>query len=102
MQPGAFAADYDGSSQTLTVAGDVEEESALALRDAIDAHSASFTRPLVIDLTAVTYLPSVAVGVLAKAGQKATTAGQPLDLVAADGSIAQRVLTVCALPHRTS
>lgn len=102
MQQGPFAADFVESSQTLTVAGDVEEDSAVVLRDAIAAHTASFTRRLVIDLTAVTYLPSVAVGVLAKSGQKASLAGHALDLVAAEGSIAQRVLTVCALPHRTS
>ena len=49
----------------------------------------------------MTYLPSAAVGVLAKATQQFDSAGSNLELAAAVGSVAQRVLTVCAMPHRS-
>ena len=93
---------YDGTAQALTVTGELDEETSLTLRDAIETHTESFTRALAIDLSGVVYLPSAAVGVLAQALQKGTGADHPLELVAADGTIAQRVLQVCALPHRAS
>lgn len=102
MDQGAFSVTFDEPSQTLAVAGDVEEANAVALRDAIDKHTDAFTKGLVIDLTAVTYLPSAAVGVLATTSTKATQTGQSIELFAAEGSIAQRVLQVCALPYRSS
>lgn len=93
---------YDDNAQTLTVTGELDEITSAALRDAVATHTSSFTRAIAIDLSGVAYLPSAAVGVLAQALQKGAAAGQPLELVAADGTIAQRVLQVCALPHRTS
>ncbi|MDO9457681.1 STAS domain-containing protein [Nocardioides sp.] len=102
MEPGPFAADFDASASVLTVTGEIDENEAVVLRDAISAHSADYSRDLVVDLTGVLYLPSVAVGVLAKAHKQSTTAGHPIDLLAAEATIAQRVLQVCALPHRTS
>ena len=102
MRPGSFTAEFDDTTQILTVGGELDESASAALRDAIDTRSEAYTRTLVIDLTAVDYLPSAAVGVLARAHKQATTAGHELDLVAAAGTIAQRVLLVCGLPHRTS
>jgi len=98
----SYAADYDGTAQVLTVTGEVDEGAAVSLRDDIETHSAKFTQPLVIDLTGVGYLPSAAVGVLATVRQRSSANGSSIELVASEGSIAQRVLTVCALPHRTS
>ena len=102
MENGSFAATYDGTQQALIVTGELDEETSLSLRDAIETHTESYSRALAVDLSAVDYLPSAAVGVLAQALQKSTGAEQPLELVAADGTIAQRVLQVCALPHRAS
>ena len=101
MPDQSFSIDSD-DSRGLSIAGDVDEPHAAALRDAIEHRSAGYTTGLVVDLTAVTYLPSVAVGVIATARQKLQAAGTTLDLVAGDGSIAQRVLSVCALPFRTA
>lgn len=102
VRPGSFTAEFDDATHVLTVAGELDEAASAALRDAIDARSGGYTRPLVIELSAVDYLPSAAVGVLARAHKQATTAGHDLDLVASEGTIAQRVLLVCGLPHRTS
>ncbi|WP_167736745.1 STAS domain-containing protein [Nocardioides sp. 1609] len=100
MLTGPFAVEFDESTRTLTVSGEVDEATAVALRDAIDAATATYQRSVVVDLSAVGFLPSVAVGVLAQAVQRATGAGHPIELRAEAGSIAQRVLEVCALPHR--
>ena len=96
-----FTLDFDASTRVLTVAGDVDEPQSAALREGIEQHSEWFSQALVVDLTSVTYLPSAAVGVLAKAGQSFAETGATLELAAATGSIAERVLTVCAMPHRT-
>jgi anti-anti-sigma factor len=95
-----FALAFDAATGTLTVAGDVDEQHAAALREGIEKHSQMFAVGLVVDLTAVTYLPSTAVGMLVRAHQEFATAGTELELAAAAGTIAERVLTVCAMPHR--
>ena len=100
MSDEPFSVDHDDATSALMVVGEVDEAHAPVLREAIERHSVSYTAELVVDLSGVTYLPSVAVGVIATARQKLQAAGESLDLVARDGSIAQRVLSVCALPHR--
>lgn len=102
MQSTGFAIELDEAAQTIFVSGDLDELAIVALRDRVVEASGSFTQPLTIDLSAVTFLPSAGVGVLATAQQRGSTSGQPIDLVAADGTIAQRVLTVCALPYRVA
>ncbi len=96
-----FALDFDAASGVLAVSGELDEEPAAALRAALEEHSQGYTSGLVLDLSGVTYLPSAAVGVLAKATQQFDSAGSNLELAAAAGSVAQRVLTVCAMPHRS-
>ncbi len=97
--PFTFA--FDGDTATLTVAGDVDEHNAAALREGIEKHSQMYSVGMVLDLSAVTYLPSTAVGVLVRAAQEFATAGTTFELAAATGTIAERVLTVCAMPHRS-
>jgi anti-anti-sigma regulatory factor len=55
-----------------------------------------------VDLTGATYLPSVAIAVLVRAGQGFAASGARFELVATSGSLAQRVLTVSAMPHRST
>lgn len=98
----AFAVAYDRKISVLRISGEIDEARAGALRDAIDKHSDGFSADLAIDLSDVSYLPSAAIGVLAMARRRSSTAGVRMELVAADGSIAQRVLAVCALPYRTT
>ena len=95
-----FTLTFDAASGTLTVAGDVDEHNAAALREGIEKHSQMHSVGMVLDLSAVTYLPSTAVGVLVRADQEFATAGTAFELAAATGTIAERVLTVCAMPHR--
>ena len=102
VDPSSITVDLDETSGTLTVTGDLDEVVVGELRDALEKHTGGYTRSLVVDLSGVDYLPSVAVGVLAKAMRQAADHGQGIELVAAEGTIAQRVLLVCALPHRTS
>ena len=61
----------------------------------------SLTYPSVanIDLTDVTFMPSPAIGVLATSQDKARRNGADLTLVAAPGSMAARLLTICAIDH---
>lgn len=95
-----FQADF--SDGTLHVRGDVDDYGIISLRNLLAEHG---TRPggrLVVDLSEVDYLPSVAVGVLTKALGAAHRDGCDLQLVARRGTIAQRVLMVCALPFSDS
>ena len=95
-----FAITFDIASRTLMVAGDVDEHNTAPLREGIEKHSQMYSVGMVLDLSAVTYLPSAAVGVLVRADQEFAAAGTPFELAAAGGTIAERVLTVCAMPHR--
>jgi len=91
---------FDATSQVLAVSGDLDEGPTAALRDFLAERARERDAGLVVDLSGVTYLPSAAVGVLARASQDLDAAGVPLELAAAAGSVAQRVLTVCAMAHR--
>lgn len=95
-----FSLSFDAAAGTLTIAGDVDEQNAAGLREGIEKYSQMYSLDVVLDLTAVTFLPSTAVGVLVRAGQEFAAAGTTFELAAAAGTIAERVLTVCAMPHR--
>ena len=97
-----LAVEFDAAAALLAVSGDVDEESTETLRLAIEEHSAGCTTALTVDLTGATYLPSVAIAVLVRAGQGFAASGARFELVAASGSLAQRVLTVSAMPHRST
>jgi anti-anti-sigma factor len=101
VQTTRFTTTYDEDTATLTVAGDVDEDASVSLREALD--DASRTGELhAVDLSGVTLLPSFGIGVLAVALRQAADEGRGLDLVAAQGSISQRVLEICGLPYRTA
>lgn len=99
MSEDPLTAEFD--DPVLTVAGEIDEDSIETLRLEIEKHSLSHTRDLTVDLTGTTYLPSLAIGVLVRAGQSFAESGATFELAAADGSLAHRVLTVSAMPHRT-
>lgn len=84
----------------LTVSGSVDEYAVIALRNALREQTQEYTTSLSVDLTDADYLPSVAVSVLVAAMRSTDQNGADLSLVAAHGTIAQRVLMVCALPYR--
>ncbi len=101
MQERPFSADFDADTRTLTVVGVIDELSGPTLRDAIGKYSEAHSQDLAVNLTQVDFMPSLAVGVLATARKSSREAGVDLELVAGDGTLAQRVLTICAMPHRT-
>lgn len=86
----------------LAVSGSVDEYAVIALRNALREQTGEYTTSLSVDLTDADYLPSVAVSVLVSAMRSAEQNGVELSLIAAPGTIAQRVLMVCALPYRES
>lgn len=92
---------FDEEVSLLTVAGDVDEESTPTLRQMIEDCSKQHTTNLEVDLSGVTYLPSVAIGVLVRAEQAMVAAGASLTLAARSGSLSHRVLTVSAMPFRS-
>jgi anti-anti-sigma factor len=97
-----FSYELVGEPPRLLLHGELDEIATVELRDVIGASTAELQRDLVIDLSDVDFLPSAAIGVLATAMASAQAHGAAIALVAADGSIAQRVLTICALPYEVA
>ncbi|GAA2139330.1 hypothetical protein GCM10009844_08010 [Nocardioides koreensis] len=95
-----FQAEF--SDGTLRVRGEVDDYGIIALRNLLAEHGTTPGGQVVVDLSEVDYLPSVGVGVLTKALGAAHRVGAEIVLVARRGTIAQRVLMVCALPFRES
>lgn len=94
-----FAVRFDESTTTLAVTGDIDDGNVSALAAALADRASS---DQVVDLTGVTYLPSVAVGALVDALRNAEAHGGSLVVAAAEGTIAEHVLRVTGIPHRTS
>lgn len=94
-----MALSFHADTHLLVVTGSVEEDETVSLKAAIADHSEDHTQDLVVDLSAVTYFPSAAVGVVARALGRSREAGVSLDLVAREGCITQRVLEICGVPY---
>ena len=60
------------------------------------------TRDLILDLSDVDLLPSAAVGVIANAQDTVRRQDATLSLVAAEGTISARVLTICGLAYESA
>ena len=99
MMQRRFSYELPEAGQTLTLHGELDEAGSAELRDLLRAITADLVGELRIDLVDVDFLPSVAVGVLAAAQGAAAKKGASITFVAAKGSIAQRVLTICGLSH---
>jgi anti-anti-sigma factor len=100
MTPRPFTYELSEAGQTLPLHGELDVLTSAALRDLLSAITADLVGELTVDLTDVDFLPSVAVGVLAGAQGAAINRGASLAFVAAKGTIAQRVLTVCSIAHQ--
>jgi anti-anti-sigma factor len=91
-----YSADFEHVDARLTVHGEIGElDTAQFRRDLLEA-VARTERPVIVDLSDVDFLPSMAIGVLV--GAVKGSAGQ-IELVAAKGSIAAHLLQICGLPH---
>jgi len=95
-----FSYEQSDDAGRLTLHGDLDEGAVVEARELIRGASQGLTRDLTLDLTDLTLLPSSAVGVLATAQETARRQGATLSLVAAEGTIAQRVLTICGIEHQ--
>jgi anti-anti-sigma factor len=94
-----YESTYDEGQRLLSVSGTIGETTGPQFREDIETHSDEFTRPLDVDLSGVDFFPSLAVGVLAVALRRSREAGTELGVLAREGSIAARVLTICGLPY---
>lgn len=101
MQERPFSSTFHPATQTLAVAGAVDELARSAFRSDLAAAAAQCPEVLVVDLTEVDYFPSVAVSVLVDLMKNDGTGPAKVELRAGAGTIAQRVLQLCGLPHRT-
>lgn len=99
MQEREFSYEINDESDRLVLHGDLDEGTTVQVRMLLKEVTAGLTRDLAIDLTDVDLLPSSAVGVLANAQDSAAKQGAELTFVAADGTIAARVLTICGLAY---
>lgn len=80
---------------TLFVRGCVDELRLDDFREALRTSSHDYTVDLIVDLSEVQFLPSMAIGVLVGARKRFEEAG--LEIVARHGTIARRVLEICWL-----
>lgn len=86
----------------LAVQGELDEPATMELRDTISKATEELTSALTVDLGEVSFMPSAAIGVLATSQAKARRNGADLIFFAPEGTIAQRLLTICGLDHTTS
>ena len=99
MTSPAFRYELDDARRLLVAHGDLDEPATFELRETLANATDQLTTDLTIELTDVDFLPSSAIGVLATAQTGARRKGATITFVAADGSVAQRVLTVCGLDY---
>src|ERR1700712_3229713 len=94
-----FSYALSGGARTASLHGDLDEGASVQLRALLRSITADLVGELRIDLTDVDFLPSAAVGVLASSQAAAARGSASIAFVAAEGTTAQRVLTICGLPH---
>jgi anti-anti-sigma factor len=88
-----FRAVLTDDEQVLVVSGLLDEISVPELRAALRGATHGYTRDLVVDLSDLDFLPSVAIGALIAAMKN----GVQVSLVAEAGCLAARVLDMCGI-----
>jgi anti-anti-sigma regulatory factor len=94
-----YSSSWDPRDRTLHVHGAVDELCVSTFRDDLLAH-VEVSGGATVDLTDVDLFPSVAVSALVAGMKRATGNGGTLDVLVRAGGVTQRVLAICALPHR--
>ena len=100
MSERPYSSTYDPETRSVAVSGAVDELSESSFRaDLLAAEGGGGLAA--VDLGDVDYFPSVAVSGLIAALKAQKEKGAPMaEVVVADGCVAQRVLELCAIPHR--
>lgn len=94
-----FHYELDHARAVLTLHGELDDPATSELRSTIATASSKLTTDLAIDLADVSFMPSPAIGVFATAMAEARRHGATVTLVAPEGSVAARLLTICALDY---
>jgi anti-anti-sigma factor len=94
-----FRYKLDEDRGVLALHGELDDPASIELRTAIATATKQLTSDLAVDLSDVTFMPSPAIGVLATSQADARHNGATITLVAPDGSVAARLLTICALDY---
>lgn len=92
-----FGASYRSETNTLVVSGAVSETDRHAFRQALRDATDGYRRAVTVDLTAVEFFPSLAVGVLIGARRACGPRGG-ITVVACPDSIVRRVLDIVGIP----
>jgi anti-anti-sigma factor len=95
----AYAYNLDEERGLLALHEELDEFASTELRATIMKATKELTSDLAIDLADVTFLPSPAIGVLAASQADAPSHGATITFVAPAGSVAARLLTICALDY---
>ena len=100
MQERPYSSQYDARTRAVAVSGAIDELSEATFRaDLLAAEDGSGLAA--VDLSDVDYFPSVAVsGLVATLKTQKERGSQMAEVVVSDGCVAQRVLELCAIPHR--
>ncbi len=94
-----FEAAFDRETGTLRLGGEIDDEAMLELHQALDEATDEGRRSVLVDLAAVTLLPSAAVGMLAVAVRRGRKSGHAVHLRAPADGFASTVLTMVGLDH---
>jgi anti-anti-sigma factor len=94
-----FTYELDEQRGVLVLHAELNEHASAELRELILKATAELTSDLAIDLADVTFLPSPAIGVLASTKAGARRHSATITFVAPAGSVAARLLTICALDY---
>jgi anti-anti-sigma factor len=86
-------------SDRLVLRGEVDEHTCQRLADDL---SLALFDGLVVDLSAVTFFPSVGVNAVAQVMHRAQLCGVQLRVVTERGCLADRILSICGIPHSLS
>lgn len=97
MDEKPYEVSYDADSNVLAVSGSVDELEGPTFRSDLEKYSDAYSTDLTLDLGEVEFFPSLAVGVLVVALRTMRENGAELTVLAREGSIVARVLTVCRL-----
>ena len=99
MTSPAYHYDLDSQRGVLALHGELGDPASTELRGTIMKATGELTSDLAIDLADVTFLPSPAIGVLASTKAGARRHGATITFVAPPGSVAAKMLTICALDY---